>query len=167
MAAASDWLRQADGVTISGGEPFDQPEALKALLESIRSHTNVDILVYSGHAFEALETRLPTFAGLIDALISDPYDRNAVQTLALRGSDNQRLHFLTQLGRSRFAEFGGRCASAEKRFDVMMDDNGTVWLAGIPGRGDFARLKHLLVRDGHLAVTTEDTSARGPAGIET
>jgi len=31
------WLKEADGVTISGGEPFDQPMALAALLGWLRT----------------------------------------------------------------------------------------------------------------------------------
>lgn len=35
-----------------------------------------------------------------------------------------------------------RCnACREQTFDVMFDDDGAVWLAGIPRRGDFERLK--------------------------
>ena len=48
------WLEEADGITISGGEPFDQPEALIHLLAQIRSKTSIDILVYSGHPFEKI-----------------------------------------------------------------------------------------------------------------
>ena len=30
------WLAEADGITLSGGEPFDQPEAIVALLSTVR-----------------------------------------------------------------------------------------------------------------------------------
>src|SRR5215831_1013285 len=33
------WLSKADGITISGGEPFDQPDALLELTARIRSKT--------------------------------------------------------------------------------------------------------------------------------
>ena len=39
----------ADGITISGGEPFDQPDALFELLARIRSQTEADILVFTGY----------------------------------------------------------------------------------------------------------------------
>ena len=167
LDAVSIWLAQADGVTVSGGEPFDQPQALQELLEGIRAHSDIDIFVYSGYSMEVLEPRLSRFAGLIDALISDPYDRQAPQSLVLRGSDNQRLHLLTPLGQARFASLDRESVAGDKRFDVMMDDDGTLWLAGIPVRDDFERLKHLLERDGHHIVTTEDISAHRRARIET
>jgi anaerobic ribonucleoside-triphosphate reductase activating protein len=167
MEAVTPWLFQADGITISGGEPFDQPQALRALLHDLRARSAVDILVYSGYSVEALEPMLLDMNGLIDALITDPYDHNAPQSLALRGSDNQRLHFLTEYGRTRLSAFERETSTTDKRFDLMMDEDATVWLAGIPARDDFGRLKHLLARDGHRAITTEDISARRRARIET
>lgn len=153
------WLDRTEGITISGGEPFDQADALGALLRSLRERTAADILVYSGYAFERLERSLTAFEGLIDALITEPFVVEAPQTLPLRGSDNQRLHRLTALGRSRFADHD-EPASEGSAFDVMFDEDGTVWLAGIPRRGDFERLREELGRLGHHAMTTEDASPR-------
>jgi len=156
------WLAQADGITISGGEPFDQADALDALLRGLRERSAADILVYSGYSVESLAQCLVTLDGLIDALITEPFVLNAPQTLPIRGSDNQTLHRLTELGRLRFAGYDepGRENGA---FDLMFDDDGTVWLAGIPRQGDFERLRTQLQRHGHRVMTTEDTSPlRGP-----
>src|SRR5262249_5553706 len=153
------WLAQAEGITISGGEPFDQADALGALLLGLRERTAADILVYSGYSLEALAPRLAVFEGLIDALITDPFLLDAPQTLPIRGSDNQRLHGLSELGRSRFAGYDDP-ASGKVAFDVMFDDDGTVWLAGIPRRGDFVRLRAQLQGLGHQVMTTEDASQR-------
>jgi anaerobic ribonucleoside-triphosphate reductase activating protein len=155
MAVVAPWLSQADGVTISGGEPFDQPEALRALLVRLRASTPGDILVYSGYSWEALAQHLDACAGLIDALISDPFEAGAPQTLALRGSDNQRLHCLTPLGAARFHAYERPLEAADRRLDVLFDEDGTVWLAGIPHRGDMQRLSTLLSDGGHSASTTE------------
>ncbi|WP_454696540.1 4Fe-4S cluster-binding domain-containing protein [Achromobacter aegrifaciens] len=150
LAQLAAWLPQADGFTVSGGEPFDQPEALLALLRGLRGLSAGDILVYSGHAAERLVDTLADADGLIDALISDPFDLAAPQTQALRGSDNQRLHCLTPLGRQRFAAL----PAGAKALDVMFDDDGSVWLAGIPSRGDFQRLRELLTGQGHHVRTS-------------
>jgi len=157
------WLEQAEGITISGGEPFDQADALGALLRGLRERVSADILVYSGYAFERLERPLAALEGMIDALITDPFVLDAPQRLPIRGSDNQRLHRLTALGRSRFADYDapGREGGA---FDVMFDEDGTVWLAGIPRRGDFERLRAELGRLGHHVITTEDASPRRGTG---
>jgi anaerobic ribonucleoside-triphosphate reductase activating protein len=70
----SRWIPDADGITISGGEPFEQPEALIALLSALRKRTSIDILVYSGYPIESLNLILSQSSGMIDALISDAFD---------------------------------------------------------------------------------------------
>ncbi len=154
------WWQQADGVTISGGEPFDQFEALCALLRGLRSRGPGDILVYSGHPLEALQARLHHAEGLIDGLMSDPYLAAAGQTRALRGSDNQRLSLLTDLGRERLAGLDRLHATADKVLDIMFDDDGSVWMAGIPRHNDLLRLRGMLRAQGHYL----QTSAHAPSG---
>jgi len=158
VEALLPWLPEADGITVSGGEPFDQPEALKAMLLELRRLNPADILVYSGHPFDALTGWLRENPGLIDVLISEPYDEQAAQTLALRGSDNQRIHFLTELGRTRFASFERKTLPDDRRFDVMFDADGTVWLAGVPARDDIRRLREAMRALGHEVVFSEAKS---------
>lgn len=155
---------EADGLTISGGEPFDQPAALIALLRGVRAllRSEADVLVFSGHPYEALKPVLAVAAGLIDGLVSDPFDLHMPQTLALRGSDNQRLHALTELGRARLLAYNRQRTPADAAVDVMLDADGTVWMAGIPERGDIERLRHILAVDGTQAWTTEHVSASPP-----
>jgi hypothetical protein len=116
-----------------------------------------DVLVYSGYAIERLRETLALASGLIDALISDPFELSVSQTLALRGSDNQRLHLLTDRGRRRLGVYDRPLVDADHSLDVMFDDSGTVWLAGIPRRGDMLRLRQLLSEQGHYIVTTDAT----------
>lgn len=150
-------LSMADGVTISGGEPFDQPEALLALLKRIRTVHSGDVLAFSGHSFETLQPSLAAFDGLIDALVTDPFRRDQPQTLALRGSDNQRLITFTPLGEARFRPFDRRILPEDRAFDIMFDDSsGDVFLAGIPRPGDIHRLVELLQGEGHRAASSED-----------
>lgn len=154
LAQLAPWLQEADGITLSGGEPFDQFEALLLLLKGLRRLSCVDILVYSGYPLEHLQPRLHQAAGLIDGLISDPYEEHLDQSLALRGSDNQRLTLLTALGRSRLAPYERALEPADKALDLMFDDNGSVWMAGIPRRDDLLRLRDLLQEQGHQIQTS-------------
>ena len=154
MKTIGPWLAEADGFTISGGEPFDQPDALHALLKELRRLHSGDVLVYSGHPIEALP--LKRFAGLIDALISDPLSLSSPQTLPLRGSDNQRLHLMTRLAEERFG-FAREPRQTPQSLDIMFDEgNGDAFLAGIPRWGDLVRLQALLRQAGHRAGITED-----------
>jgi anaerobic ribonucleoside-triphosphate reductase activating protein len=160
METLRAWLADADGLTVSGGEPFEQPEALRALLTAVRRERYFDVLVYSGHPVEQIAGELTAMSGLIDALISDPFEQEAPHTLPLRGSDNQRLHLLTPLGRERFAHLDASVGASAARFDLMVDEDGTAWLAGIPGREDFARLRVALTTLGHEAILSADRRRR-------
>ena len=154
-----DWIPLTDGFTISGGEPFDQPDALFVLLQELRRRSTGDILVFTGYSYEAVRPLVIKVPGLIDALISDPFELKVPQSLALRGSDNQRLHFLTSLGRTRFAQFERRLEHDDQRLDIMFDDDGGVWFAGIPRRDDFVRLRKLLQDDGHIVLVGQDEAS--------
>ena len=125
------WLPESDGITISGGEPFDQKEALFDLLQFLRSYQK-SILVYSGYSFKELKTKKEVRNGWIDVLISEPYDHTQPQTKALLGSDNQQMHLLTDLGKRDFESYLEK--SPEKKLDVQFDNN-TVWMTGIPSNG--------------------------------
>jgi anaerobic ribonucleoside-triphosphate reductase activating protein len=153
LHSIDDWVAEADGITISGGEPFDQDGALEELLLGLRRRQDKDILVYSGYPLERLD--LSNFAGLIDAIVTDPFQIDQPQTLALRGSDNQRLSCLTQLGRERFGTFDRLASRKDYVLDVMFSDD-QVFMAGIPARGDLARLRLLLEKEGHQVTTSED-----------
>src|SRR5207245_11645974 len=129
-----------DGYTITGGQPFDQAEGLYTLLSALLKQSHGDVLVYSGYPSEQIADHLARMDGLIDALISDPYDHNAPQTLALRGSDNQRLHLLTSLGAVRFASYERSLTDADRTLDVMFDVDGTVRLPALGGQCGRKRL---------------------------
>jgi anaerobic ribonucleoside-triphosphate reductase activating protein len=151
----SPWLDACDGVTVSGGEPFDQPGGLALLLRAIHQHRDTNVLVYTGHPVERIEQHLRAMAPMIDALVSDPFDIAQPQTKALRGSDNQRLHFLTERGRALFSPYERALTVDDRQLHVMLDAQGTAWIAGIPARGDLARLQAILQAQGHTSFTSE------------
>ena len=156
LDAAEAALAAADGVTVSGGEPFDQLDALARLLAGIRARTNADILVFSGYPLERLSPWLARLCGLIDCIVADPFDATVPQTLALRGSDNQRLVYLTPLGRARFDPLNRQLRPTDRALDILFDDEtGQVFLAGIPRPGDMRRLASILAETSQEAVTTE------------
>lgn len=84
-----------DGVTILGGEPFDQAESLETLIEKLKSK-NYHITVYSGYTLEYLSARknksVNRILEAIDLLIDGAFDRNLTKDAGeYRGSSNQRL----------------------------------------------------------------------------
>lgn len=150
------WLPHADGFTISGGEPFDQPDVLVALVRALHEMSTGDILAYSGHPIEALSGTLAKVNGAIDALITDPFEIDTPHTRPLRGSDNQRLHLLTDRGRALYSHYERDLNGSDKSLDVMFDEDGSIWFAGIPNRNDFQRLRDLLTDQGHRVQISAD-----------
>lgn len=156
MMKLSSYLPLIDGITISGGEPFDQFEALLAIVVQLRERTKVDILVYTGYGVEDITDQLQQIKPYIDVLISDPFQRQSSQTLRLRGSDNQRLHCFTSQAIEKFAYYQQTVTTKDKVLDVMFDAEGVVWFAGIPRRDDFVKLQTLLKQQGHQIKVTAD-----------
>jgi len=150
------WLRDADGLTVSGGEPFEQPDALEKLLRFIRGTCRGDVLIYSGQSWEVLASEIDRYCGLIDVLVTDPFDASAGQSLALRGSDNQRMIVMTDLGRERYtALLEARTDPNTRTLDLIVDEEGNAWFAGIPRLGDMPRLRALLEAQGFSAALTQ------------
>lgn len=84
-----------DGVTILGGEPFDQPESVAELVSRLKNH-GLHVTVYSGFTIEQLiERRLPSIDYIlthIDLLIDGPYMVSLREGAGeYRGSRNQRI----------------------------------------------------------------------------
>lgn len=145
-----------DGITISGGEPTDQPDALRSLLDALAPmRERTDILLYSGRPSEQLERDLPWLWGSVDLLISDPFDAAQSGDCALRGSANQRLHRLSPLAEQRYAEesFEHTYSGQRQKISINVDDR-TVWMVGIPKHGDLQRLHHALGERGISAGRT-------------
>lgn len=147
------WLTQADGVTISGGEPFDQADGLMPFLTGLREQFRGDVLVYTGYAFETVQARHGDCLTLIDVLISEPFDETQPGA-SLRGSANQRLDILTPLGAARFATFCSSETSIASPLDVVAGADGSFWIAGIPQRGDLSRLALALAGQGVRLATS-------------
>jgi anaerobic ribonucleoside-triphosphate reductase activating protein len=166
LTAIGPWLSEADGITISGGEPFDQSQALGELLRSLRALAGpaTDVLVYSGYPWEKIASQVTAWSGLVDALISDPFDPKTGQTLVWRGSDNQRMHLLTSLSRSRYAKwFNAPRSELPQALDVFFQD-GEVWMAGIPAAGTMEGIKSCLA-DAGFSSSNSLTSTSATAGF--
>jgi len=159
VRAVRPWLETANGVTISGGEPFDQPQALAALIDTIRIHNNGDVLVYTGYPRRIIRQDFSAILKRIDVLISEPYVRAAGHSLALRGSDNQRIALLTPLARRCYPKHINQLECRKTHLNVTITTN-EVWMAGIPRPGDMFRLKSKLKALGYGYATSDEPKIR-------
>lgn len=92
-----------EGITISGGEPFEQPEELLRLVRAARDR-KLSVLIYTGYTYEEL---MNSFSGMkrelmhdvlkhTDYLIDGPYVRENPSRNKWAGSGNQRLLLLSE-----------------------------------------------------------------------
>jgi len=85
-----------DGVTFSGGEPFEQSEAL-ALLAKLIKQEGLSVWCYSGYTYEVLSSDPSKICLLeqIDVLVDGPFIKEKAHTeLKYRGSTNQHIYAL-------------------------------------------------------------------------
>jgi anaerobic ribonucleoside-triphosphate reductase activating protein len=92
-----------EGLTVLGGEPFDQPDALAELCEGVKAR-GLSVMVFTGFTLEQLHGKRAL--SHIDILVDGPY----LQQLPEKqrrwvGSSNQRIHFLTERGRADEGRF--------------------------------------------------------------
>lgn len=89
-----------DGLTISGGEPLLQREALLELIIQLEPYVlqgilKYGIICYSGFEIEEVEKfeRSEELLGLLDVLIDGKFVENLKTVDSIAGSSNQRFHF--------------------------------------------------------------------------
>lgn len=133
-----------DGVTISGGEPFEQPEALASLVAGIRRWSvtlgrDLDVLAYSGMPLKRLVADHADLVASLDALIPEPYVAAETPSGAWRGSGNQPLLVLSELGTDRFRDVPTEPATMQ-----VAATDGVLWMIGVPRPGDLSRLTDAL-----------------------
>ena len=131
-----------DGVTISGGEPFEQVEGLAALVTGLRRRTSLDLLLFTGFRWEELQRRARRCGRVrqvldqIDALVDGRYVHALNDSRGLRGSANQRLF----LRGARLASLSSGFDAAPRRIEVRPLGDGTRMMIGIPPLAEWRRV---------------------------
>lgn len=122
---ADDWL-EIDGVTVTGGEPFEQPLALLALARGLRERFSPSLLVFSGYTMEEIRSRPlgREILDSVDVLIDGRYAGRRRLGRALRGSANKRIHLLSD--RHTMEEI-----EAAPEAEIMVDPQGRIAITGI------------------------------------
>ena len=111
IAATLNELASAHGahrLTLTGGDPLEQPGDLMRLLRTVRAYYN-DVLLYTGFRVEEvsrlLGSKMHEIEGLIDVLIDGRYVADLNKGTALRGSSNQRVIFLNESLRETYESY--------------------------------------------------------------
>lgn len=85
-----------EGISLSGGEPLQQPEAARALLDAARA-LGLSTLAFSGYTLDEIRALPggPAVLARLDVLIDGRYVAPRRLASGLRGSANQRIQLLT------------------------------------------------------------------------
>ncbi|MFD6421108.1 4Fe-4S cluster-binding domain-containing protein [Streptomyces sp. NPDC060198] len=146
----------AEGLTVSGGEPLQQPDALAELLAGAAAHRDgdahraandrADLLVYTGYEFGEMTPRQAGALRHADAVITGRFRVAEPTALVWRGSANQTLRPLTGRARARYAPHLAREAPAP-RLQAVVDsgaDGPGMQVYGVPLRGELRDMERRL-----------------------
>lgn len=118
-----------DGLTISGGEPFEQENGILELINLFSERFSDDVLVYTGFTLDELKARnseiTDKILSSVSVLIDGEYIREQNDGQALRGSSNQKIHVF------RHAERYDEIINGKRKLQgVLLNDR--LWFIGIP-----------------------------------
>lgn len=115
-----------EGITISGGEPFEQPEALLALVAGVRAKTGLSIVVFSGFSRAEIESSPlgPKILTHLDVVIDGRYVDRLRVARNLKGSRNQTIHTLSP-------RFSVADIEATPDAEVKIDPDGHITISGV------------------------------------
>lgn len=115
-----------EGLTVTGGESFQQPRALLALLRGVKERTDLSVLVFSGYGLDEIRRRPLGEETLryVDVLVDGRYEASRHHGLGLRGSSNQRVHLLT-------LRYGQDDVEGVPTGEILIDQQGRVTVSGV------------------------------------
>lgn len=128
--------KKLEGLTLLGGEPFDQAKEAAKLAKEAKKH-GLSVLTFTGYRMEDLEKKGRAETELLketDLLIDGPFEENKKSfNRPLAGSSNQRFLFLTDRYKKE------DILSWKNSFEIRIDPDGRIWINGM---GDFEALRN-------------------------
>ena len=96
---ANDILRfkNIEGISISGGEPFQQPVGLFEMLKIVKEISNLSVILLSGYSLAEIEKMElgKEILSFTDVLIAGRFEKKLHSGKGLCGSKNKNIHLLT------------------------------------------------------------------------
>lgn len=125
-----------DGITFSGGEPFAQAGPLADLLDEVRRHRDLSAMSYTGwrleHLIEHGDADQRRLLERLDLLVDGPYLPERHAAVRWRGSDNQRVHLLTDRHPQLLDE-----PDESAGIEAGVAHDGSIAVIGVPPVPDF------------------------------
>ena len=131
-----------EGITLLGGEPFEQAQALSLLAQKVKE-TGLSVMTFSGNSYDDLKNSKDIFVQKLlkytDLLVDGEFREDCFDlSRPWVGSKNQRYIFLS--GRYSLQEIM-RC---NNKIELHIDKNGVVFVNGMT---DFKELKKYLTKN--------------------
>ena len=136
---------QLDGISITGGEPTLQGNALVELLRLVKidCSPSFDVAIFTGLAERDLIESWPSLTREADVFICGPYVKELSNAGSLLASKNQTFYFpngCTEEYRQSFEEVNNQLQTSVA--------NGDITFAGIPRPGDMQIIEQMLIDRG-------------------
>lgn len=125
-----------DGITVSGGEPFQQYEALMAFLHLVRKRTRYDVYCFTGYYLDELNKLFPDrlFCRYIDLLVDGRYVAELHEDSNLKGSSNQTIYKFIN-GAPHIVE-----EPSPIQWSLKVSEDNRIYMAGIPKQRDLEKI---------------------------
>lgn len=123
-----------EGITISGGEPFLQIEALYMLLSALKKQTELGVIIYTGFTCKELREQdnpmvNEILTGLADIIIDGEYIDELNDGGSLKGSSNQTVVFVTE----RYLPYKSMYEVKKRDVQVVISGDEAL-LVGVPDK---------------------------------
>lgn len=127
-------VKDTDGITISGGEPFLQAEALSLMIRRIRdARPDYGVIIYTGFTLEELKDKndasTDELLGMADIIIDGRYVKELDDGVPYRGSSNQRILLLTDRYKDISKEYYNM--SGKRNIEIQMTGKN-IYMVGVP-----------------------------------
>lgn len=143
-----------EGLTVSGGEPFEQAAAVASLCRAVREG-GLSVMVFTGWIYESIckcsNTAVKNLLEQIDILVDGPFIQHlADKHLLWRGSRNQMIRFLTDRYRPDVLQ-----SSSRLQVEGQLPSGAPLQITGFPEGTDLMLLvQRLAAEAGILLVPT-------------
>lgn len=133
-----------EGLTVLGGEPMEQAEALLPLLQIIKN-SGLSLMLFSGYTKEQLlESNCPSKKAIIDLcdiFVDGPYQKeNTDFSRPWVGSSNQRIYFQTD----RYKHLENQLDTIHNKVELRIAEDGTVKVNGMLSKEKFIEIRQLV-----------------------
>jgi len=137
-------IQNIEGLTVLGGEPMDQAEALLPLLQTIKQ-AGLSLMLFSGYTKEELLlcncVHKKAVIELCDIFIDGPYEKvNTDFSRPWVGSSNQQIYFQTD----RYKHLENNLTAIKNKIELRVDLSGKVKVNGMLSKEELTEIRNIV-----------------------